>query len=150
MLALGRCHDAVLVHASRPVDPGELERHLPVLPPRRQSAPAARVAGSRYPDGPDHDTDGEWLGGTGGHVVPALDESDCDPSDWLCRGQESMEQTGMSAIEFQGVSKRYGDRAPIDGLSFRIDEGERVVVHGPSGCGKTTVLRLVAGFLVPD
>jgi iron(III) transport system ATP-binding protein len=56
----------------------------------------------------------------------------------------------MSAIEFQGVSKRYGDRAPVDGLSFRIDEGERVVVHGPSGCGKTTVLRLVAGFLVPD
>ncbi len=56
----------------------------------------------------------------------------------------------MSAIEFQGVSKRYGDRAAVDGLSFRIDEGERVVVHGPSGCGKTTVLRLVAGFLAPD
>jgi iron(III) transport system ATP-binding protein len=56
----------------------------------------------------------------------------------------------MSAIEFQGVSKRYGDRAAIDDLSFRIDEGERVVVHGPSGCGKTTVLRLVAGFLAPD
>jgi iron(III) transport system ATP-binding protein len=56
----------------------------------------------------------------------------------------------MSAIEFQGVSKRYGDRAAVDGLSFRIEEGERVVVHGPSGCGKTTVLRLVAGFLAPD
>jgi iron(III) transport system ATP-binding protein len=56
----------------------------------------------------------------------------------------------MSAIEFQGVSKRYGGRAVVDGLSFRIDEGERVVLHGPSGCGKTTVLRLVAGFLAPD
>lgn len=56
----------------------------------------------------------------------------------------------MSAIEFQGVSKRYGVRIAVDGLSFRIDEGERVVVHGPSGCGKTTVLRLVAGFLAPD
>jgi iron(III) transport system ATP-binding protein len=56
----------------------------------------------------------------------------------------------MSAIEFQGVSKRYGDRAAVDGLSFRIQEGERVVVHGPSGCGKTTVLRLMAGFLAPD
>jgi ABC-type Fe3+/spermidine/putrescine transport system ATPase subunit len=56
----------------------------------------------------------------------------------------------MSAIEFQGVSKRYGDQAAVDGLSFRIEEGERVVVHGPSGCGKTTVLRLVAGFLAPD
>ncbi len=56
----------------------------------------------------------------------------------------------MSAIEFQGVSKRYGDRAVVDGLSLRIHEGERVVLHGPSGCGKTTVLRLVAGFLTPD
>lgn len=56
----------------------------------------------------------------------------------------------MSAIEFQGVSMRYGDRVAIKGLSFRIEEGERVVVHGPSGCGKTTVLRLVAGFLAPD
>ena len=56
----------------------------------------------------------------------------------------------MSAIEFQGVSKRYGEQAAVAGLSFRIDQGERVVVHGPSGCGKTTILRLVAGFLAPD
>lgn len=56
----------------------------------------------------------------------------------------------MSAIEFQDVSKCYGRRPAVDGLSFRIDEGERVVLHGPSGCGKTTVLRLVAGFLPPD
>jgi ABC-type lipoprotein export system ATPase subunit len=56
----------------------------------------------------------------------------------------------MTAIEFQGVSKSYADRAVVDSLSFRIEEGERVVVHGPSGCGKTTVLRLIAGFLAPD
>lgn len=56
----------------------------------------------------------------------------------------------MSAIEFQGVSKHYDDRAAVDGLSFRIEEGERVVVHGRSGCGKTTVLRVMAGFLAPD
>ena len=56
----------------------------------------------------------------------------------------------MSAIEFQCVSKRYGDRSAVHQLSFRIDAGERVVVQGPSGCGKTTVLRLLAGFLRPD
>ena len=56
----------------------------------------------------------------------------------------------MSAIEFQSVQKRFGSRPAVDGLSVRINEGERVVVHGPSGCGKSTVLRLVAGFLAQD
>src|SRR5450756_2487263 len=56
----------------------------------------------------------------------------------------------MSALELQGVSARYVDRSALDKVSFRIDKGERVVIHGPSGCGKTTVLRLLAGFLAPD
>jgi ABC-type sugar transport system ATPase subunit len=61
-----------------------------------------------------------------------------------------MEQDCMTTIEFKDVSKRYGQRPVVEGLSFSIGEGERVVVHGPSGCGKTTVLRLIAGFLAPD
>src|SRR4051812_42095321 len=56
----------------------------------------------------------------------------------------------MSALEFQDVSLRYDDRPALDNVSFRIDKGERVVIHGPSGCGKTTVLRLLAGFRAPD
>ena len=56
----------------------------------------------------------------------------------------------MSAIEFQEVSKRYGDRTVISHLSFQIETGERITIHGPSGCGKTTVLRLLAGFIAPD
>ncbi len=56
----------------------------------------------------------------------------------------------MSTIEFQEVSKRYGDRTVLSRLSFQIEKGERITIHGPSGCGKTTVLRLLAGFLAPD
>ena len=56
----------------------------------------------------------------------------------------------MSAIEFQDVSKNYGNRIIVSRLSFQIERGERIVIHGPSGCGKTTVLRLLAGFLAPD
>jgi iron(III) transport system ATP-binding protein len=61
-----------------------------------------------------------------------------------------VEHAGMSAIEFQEVSKRYGDRTVVSHLSFQIEKGERITIHGPSGCGKTTVLRLMAGFLAPD
>jgi iron(III) transport system ATP-binding protein len=61
-----------------------------------------------------------------------------------------LEQTGMIAIEFQEVSKRYGERTVVSHLSFQIEKGERIAIHGPSGCGKTTVLRLLAGFLAPD
>src|SRR5947207_11426055 len=56
----------------------------------------------------------------------------------------------MSAIEFRDVSKKYGERMVVSGLSFEIEKAERVTIHGPSGCGKTTVLRLMAGFLAPD
>jgi ABC-type sugar transport system ATPase subunit len=56
----------------------------------------------------------------------------------------------MSALEFQNVSKQYGERPVVRDLSFKIEYGERVVIRGPSGCGKTTVLRLLAGFLAPE
>nr|MDQ3960519.1 ATP-binding cassette domain-containing protein [Pseudomonadota bacterium] len=56
----------------------------------------------------------------------------------------------MSAIEFRGVSKRYGERLVLRNFSLRVGPAERVVLLGPSGCGKTTVLRLLAGFIAPD
>jgi ABC-type Fe3+/spermidine/putrescine transport system ATPase subunit len=56
----------------------------------------------------------------------------------------------MSTIEFQNVSKRYGEKTVVQDLSFQIHSAERIILHGPSGCGKTTVLRLMAGFLAPD
>src|SRR4051812_43351260 len=56
----------------------------------------------------------------------------------------------MTAIEFQTVSKHYGDRLVISDLSFQIEQSERVSVQGPSGSGKTTMLRLLAGFIAPD
>ena len=56
----------------------------------------------------------------------------------------------MAGISLQGLTKRFGGLAAVDGVDLEIRDGEFVTLLGPSGCGKTTTLRLLAGFLVPD
>ena len=55
-------------------------------------------------------------------------------------------------IEFANVAFRYEPDAPnaVDGVSFRIAQGEYVAFVGTSGCGKSTLYRLVLGFDRPD
>jgi putrescine transport system ATP-binding protein len=53
-------------------------------------------------------------------------------------------------VRFEGVRKRYGEVAAVDGVTLDIFEREFFALLGPSGCGKTTLLRLLAGFETPD
>jgi putative spermidine/putrescine transport system ATP-binding protein len=53
------------------------------------------------------------------------------------------------AIEFQQVSRHYGEIKALDSVSFTVEEGEFFSMLGPSGSGKTTSLRLMAGFEQP-
>jgi putative spermidine/putrescine transport system ATP-binding protein len=53
------------------------------------------------------------------------------------------------AIEFQQVSRHYGEVKALDSVSFTVEEGEFFSMLGPSGSGKTTSLRLMAGFEQP-
>jgi NitT/TauT family transport system ATP-binding protein len=53
-------------------------------------------------------------------------------------------------IHVDQVSKRYGDRTVMSGVSFDVGAREIVSIVGPSGCGKTTLLRCVAGLTPPD
>lgn len=53
------------------------------------------------------------------------------------------------AIEFQQISRHYGDVKALDNVSFSVEEGEFFSMLGPSGSGKTTSLRLMAGFEQP-
>lgn len=50
------------------------------------------------------------------------------------------------AVEFNEVSRRYGDVRAVDEVTIRIRDGEFFSMLGPSGSGKTTCLRLIAGF----
>lgn len=47
-------------------------------------------------------------------------------------------------LSFENVSKRYGGREVLDGISFDVKEGEIFALIGPSGTGKTTILRMAA------
>jgi cell division transport system ATP-binding protein len=46
-------------------------------------------------------------------------------------------------IAFEQVTKRYGGRLALDDVSWRMDEGDCVVVLGHSAAGKTTLLRMI-------
>jgi len=52
-------------------------------------------------------------------------------------------------IRFAGVSKRFGSKEALAGVSWEVPAGERVVVLGASGSGKTTLLRLITMELLP-
>ena len=55
----------------------------------------------------------------------------------------------MSAIVVDRLTKRFGDFAAVDGVSFEVPEGQLVAVLGPNGAGKTTTLEMLEGFLPP-
>src|ERR671912_762903 len=57
---------------------------------------------------------------------------------------------GSVVIEADGVSKAYGDRLLVEGMTFKLPPGGIVGVIGPNGAGKTTLFRMVTGAEQPD
>ncbi|HEY6896428.1 MAG TPA: energy-dependent translational throttle protein EttA, partial [Rhodocyclaceae bacterium] len=60
------------------------------------------------------------------------------------------ERLGDKVIEFNGVSKAFGDRLLIDNLSFTVPPGAIVGVIGPNGAGKSTLFKMIRGLEQPD
>src|SRR5262249_42633950 len=60
------------------------------------------------------------------------------------------ERLGNEVIEFENVSKGYGDRLLIDKLSFKVPPGAIVGIIGPNGAGKSTLFKLINKKEKPD
>lgn len=56
----------------------------------------------------------------------------------------------MNAIEIRGVSKAYGEKMVVDGLTMDIRRGEFFSLLGVNGAGKTTAIRMLTGVVRPD
>ncbi|GAA1802660.1 ABC transporter ATP-binding protein [Nostocoides veronense] len=55
-----------------------------------------------------------------------------------------------TAIEIEGLTKRFGDFVAVDNLSFHVEPGRVTGFLGPNGAGKTTTLRMVLGLIRPS
>jgi ATP-binding cassette ChvD family protein len=60
------------------------------------------------------------------------------------------ERLGNNVIDFEHLTKGFGDKILIDDLSFKLPPGGIVGVIGPNGAGKTTLFRMITGQEKPD
>lgn len=52
----------------------------------------------------------------------------------------------MAQVQLEGVTKLYGRKKAVDGVSITCKEGEFLSIFGPTGAGKSTILKMVAGI----
>jgi heme exporter protein A len=61
----------------------------------------------------------------------------------------STPSAATAGIELEGVTRSYGERVALDGVTLRVERGQTLVVFGPNGAGKSTLLRVLATLLRP-
>jgi putrescine transport system ATP-binding protein len=64
--------------------------------------------------------------------------------------REPQAAASQPLLRIDAVVKKFGNFRAVDALSLDVHAGEFFALLGPSGCGKTTLLRMLAGFEVPD
>lgn len=56
----------------------------------------------------------------------------------------------MQAVKLSGVTKTYGEKKVVDGVSFEVNPGEIFALIGPNGAGKSTTIRMMMDIIKPD
>jgi ABC-type multidrug transport system ATPase subunit len=63
---------------------------------------------------------------------------------------EQLVQPAGAVVEISGLGRRFGDHEVVSSLDLSLAPGERAAFWGPNGSGKSTVLRCIAGTLLPS
>ena len=56
----------------------------------------------------------------------------------------------MSLLDVEGIKFKYTDNELYNEASFRINEGEHIVIVGKNGCGKSTFMNIITKNIIPD
>ena len=56
----------------------------------------------------------------------------------------------MVTVKISGLARKWADDTSIGPIELVVEDGELMTLLGPSGAGKTTILRMIAGFIMPD
>ena len=62
----------------------------------------------------------------------------------------SAEFHGDEVLGIRNVSKSYGDKHLFEGISLKVEGGERIALIGDNGTGKSTLIKMIVGELYPD
>src|SRR5262249_58160323 len=55
-----------------------------------------------------------------------------------------------AGLALRGIRKAFGPVVALDGIDLEVKSGEFLTILGPSGSGKTTILKIIAGFELPE
>ena len=56
----------------------------------------------------------------------------------------------MPLLTLSNITMNYGQRRILDGVSFRVNKGDRIAFIGANGAGKSTLFKIIKGVLTPD
>ncbi|MGC8930953.1 MAG: ATP-binding cassette domain-containing protein [Dictyoglomus sp.] len=56
----------------------------------------------------------------------------------------------MVFLRVNNIKKSFDEKKVLDGVFMEVYKGERVIIRGPNGVGKTTLLKIIAGIILPD
>src|SRR5437660_3830315 len=82
--------------------------------------------------------------------MAAVGRRDISASYLRCSTRTSAASPMPSYLSIEALTVSYGGPPVLDRVSLDVERGEMVALLGSSGCGKTTLLRAIAGFVIPD